>query len=96
MERLTKARYPNGVASRGHALNEVVVKRLRGIESELDSRARVAKLKSFISLTRDDGGNRSRSLRLKQGGFNFRSGSFCELGIPTRRVGRSSRPRGTS
>ena len=36
-------------------LNEVVVKCLRGIESELDSRARVAKLKSFISLTRGVG-----------------------------------------
>ncbi len=34
-------------------LTEVVVKYLRRIESELDSRAGVAKLKSFISLTRE-------------------------------------------
>ena len=52
MERLAKARYPNGVASRSRVLNEVVVKCLRGIESELDSRARVAKLKSFVFLNR--------------------------------------------
>jgi len=66
----------------------------RGIESELDSRARVAKLKSFISLTRGDGGNRSRSLRLKLGGFSFKSRIIYEPRIPEPRVRAFESPQG--
>lgn len=64
LEQLAKAKYPNGVVARGRALHDLAHECLQEIESELDGHAGVAKLKSFISLTRQGKGvtEASRSL----------------------------------
>lgn len=56
LERLAKARYPKSVVARGRALHDLLQDCLLEIETELDGHAGVAKLKSFISLTRQGSG----------------------------------------
>ena len=52
VEKLAKAKYSANTIPRGLALREVALDSLREIESELDGCAGVAKLKSFVALTR--------------------------------------------
>lgn len=52
LERLAKAKYPSSVVARGRALHDLALECLGEIEEELDGHAGVAKLKSFITLTR--------------------------------------------
>lgn len=56
LERLAKAKYPKSVVARGRALHDLLQDCLLEIENELDGHAGVAKLKSFISLTRQGRG----------------------------------------
>jgi len=56
LERLAKAKYPKSVVARGRALHDLLQDCLLEIENELDGHAGVAKLKSFISLTRQGSG----------------------------------------
>jgi hypothetical protein len=66
LERLAKAKYPRSVVARGRALYDLLQDCLLEIENELDGHAGVAKLKSFIGLTRHGQGvtNASRALGL--------------------------------
>ncbi|MFC1865149.1 hypothetical protein ACFLYB_00335 [Chloroflexota bacterium] len=56
LERLAKDKYPQGVVAKGRALSDLIQDCLREIEDELDGHAGVAKLKSFIYLTRKGNG----------------------------------------
>ena len=56
LERLAKAKYPKGVVARGRALHDLLQECLLELETELDSHAGVARLKSFITLTRQGSG----------------------------------------
>ena len=64
LERLAKARYPNGIVARGRTLRDLALECLQEIEEELDGHTGVSKLKSFITLTRQGMGvtKASRSL----------------------------------
>lgn len=53
LDRLAKAKYPNGVVARGRVLNALAHDCLHEIESELDGHSRAAKLKKFVTLTRE-------------------------------------------
>ena len=52
LERLAKTKYSYSIVPRGRALHDLTQECLKEIEGELDGHAGVAKLKSFISLTR--------------------------------------------
>jgi hypothetical protein len=56
LERMAKAKYPNSVVSHGRTLNDIVHICLKEIEEELHNHNKVAKLKSFIELTRQGKG----------------------------------------
>ena len=52
LDRLAKAKYPNGIVARGRALHDLARECLQEIEMGLDGHTGVAKLKSFVALTR--------------------------------------------
>lgn len=52
LDQLAKTKYPNGIVARGRALHDLARECLEEIEMELDGHAGVAKLKSFVALTR--------------------------------------------
>lgn len=52
LEKLAKAKYSDSIVPRGRALHELALECLREIENELDGHAGVAKLRSFVALTR--------------------------------------------
>lgn len=51
LERLAKAKYPNGVVARGRVLHDLALECLHEIEAELDGHAGVTRLKKFVTLT---------------------------------------------
>ena len=53
LERLAEAKYPDGTVARGRTLNGLVIECLQEIETELDGHHGVAKLKMFVTLTRN-------------------------------------------
>jgi len=56
LERLAKEKYPKSIVARGRALHDLAEECLYEIECELDGHAGVAKLKSFVELTRQGRG----------------------------------------
>jgi hypothetical protein len=56
VERLAKAKYPNGIVARGRALHDLIQECLKEIEIELDGHTGVSRLKTFITLTRQGSG----------------------------------------
>lgn len=52
VEKLAKERYSMGVVPKGRALRDLVMESLQEIENELDGPSGVAKLKAFVTLTR--------------------------------------------
>ncbi|MFC1956594.1 hypothetical protein ACFLWZ_08825 [Chloroflexota bacterium] len=56
VEQRAKAKYPSGVVAKGRYLNALTLECIREIEEELNGHAGVAKLKAFITLTREGRG----------------------------------------
>jgi len=56
LENMAKAKYPDGIVAHGRALHDLTVQCLQEIENELDGHNSVAKLKEFVSLTREGKG----------------------------------------
>ena len=52
LENLAKEKYSESIVPRGRALHELAMNCLKEIESELDGHTGVAKLKTFVALTR--------------------------------------------
>jgi hypothetical protein len=52
LENLAKTKYSDSIVPRGRALHELAMNCLQEIDSELDGHAGVAKLKTFVALTR--------------------------------------------
>lgn len=53
LERMARAKYPNGIVAHGRTLNDLTHTCLQEIESELNGHTGAAKLKEFVALTRN-------------------------------------------